>query len=47
MCKHIRRIAAISFVFGLAACDMQPQEEFVVVERETVSFTSTYTGKYR
>lgn len=46
MCKHITLFAAASIVVALAACDMQPQEEFVVVERESISFSSTDTGKY-
>ena len=38
-------VAVIS-VAALAACEMQPQEEFVIQEPEVTSVEPTYTGKY-
>ncbi len=42
----IRRWVAIGLVATVAACDMSPQEEFVVAEPEPITVEPTYTGKY-
>lgn len=47
MSKSIKFLAMVAFVGVVAACDNQPEEEFVVVVPEPISVEPTYTGKYK
>lgn len=42
----IRLCAAAFLVATTAACELQPQEEFVIREPEPISVARTATGKY-
>ena len=47
MSKSIKFLAMVAFVGVVAACDNQPEEEFVVIAPEPISVEPTYTGKYK
>lgn len=46
MVTRIRFLAAAGLVFALAACEMAPQEEFVVAEPEPISVSRSFGSKF-
>lgn len=47
MSKSIKLLALAGLLVGLAACQQQQEETFVVVEPEPISVEPAFTGKYK